>query len=283
MGKSIKAYNWIQIILGSIVSILIFFIAQFVAITISDMLPCSQDVKLIAMFSIGTSFITIAVGFYIKKIIKKDLKDFYISNSKVNYIIWIILGYAMVSYVFFVCNIFKVLKFNKIDNYTPLGIIVSILVIGILPAYTEELIFRGVIFNFLKSRLKLIWAMIIPSIGFALVHIIGYKNMDLRSVILLAVGGSAVGVLFSCIAYISKSIFASAIVHAIWNIFITGNTIVKFTSITSLSFYDIVPTNSLLDGGAMGVQASIPVLLFYIVIDIILLAYIFKKNVKNKN
>ena len=83
------------------------------------------------------------------------------------------------------------------------------------------MVFRGVILNVLKKKWNIQAAVIVPSILFGFVHILG-MNFSVGSCLLVILAGTMVGVMFSLIAIESGSVWNSGVVHAVWNIVIIG-------------------------------------------------------------
>ena len=83
------------------------------------------------------------------------------------------------------------------------------------------MVFRGVILNVLKKKWNIKAAVIVPSILFGFVHILG-MNFSVGSCLLVILAGTMVGVMFSLIAIESGSVWNSGVVHAVWNIVIIG-------------------------------------------------------------
>lgn len=92
---------------------------------------------------------------------------------------------------------------------------------GIAAGFVEEMVFRGVILNLFAQRWNKIVAVIVPSLLFGIVHILG-TEFTFGSCLLVILTGTMVGVMFSLIALQSGSVWNSGIVHAVWNIVIIG-------------------------------------------------------------
>lgn len=92
---------------------------------------------------------------------------------------------------------------------------------GIAAGFVEEMVFRGVILNALKKRWNIKVAVIVPSMLFGIVHVLG-QDFSIGSCLLVIIAGTMVGVMFSMIAIESGSVWNSGIVHAIWNVVIIG-------------------------------------------------------------
>ncbi|MDE6024967.1 MAG: CPBP family intramembrane metalloprotease, partial [Lachnospiraceae bacterium] len=102
---------------------------------------------------------------------------------------------------------------NQIFTTLSAGIVFT----GIAAGLVEEMVFRGVIMSFIRERWNTKIAILVPSVLFASVHLIG-MNFSVLSCILVLVAGTMVGIMFSMIAMESDSVWNSGIVHSIWNI-----------------------------------------------------------------
>ena len=105
-------------------------------------------------------------------------------------------------------------KFQWSDLVTPTGfgqpvdITLAVLIAVILTPIAEELLFRGVIFNFLRSKLTISKAIIFTSVIFALVHV--YVG--------LLIGSFILGLALTWIYYKWKNITYPIVLHAFINL-----------------------------------------------------------------
>lgn len=158
-------------------------------------------------------------------------------------------------------------------------VIAAVAFFGLATGIVEELVFRGVIMGCLEKRFNIKVAVIVPSVLFGLLHIIG-NNLGFVSIIQLLAAGSIVGILFSLIAYESDSIWNNAIVHGFWNMAIIGGILSIGSSEDSSSMFHFVLENRsfLLSGGDFGIEASIISIAAYLLF--ILLAIVLLKKKK---
>ncbi|MGN1166673.1 MAG: lysostaphin resistance A-like protein [Lachnospiraceae bacterium] len=154
---------------------------------------------------------------------------------------------------------------------------------GIAAGFVEEMVFRGVIMGLLKERWNTKVAIMVPSVLFALVHLIGMK-FTVLSCILVLIAGTMVGVMFSMIALESNSVWNSGIVHAVWNIVIIGGglSIGEAANEYSIMSYVLKSDSVALTGGEFGIESSCIALIGYILVTI-LAAGMMKKNRQNCN
>ena len=155
---------------------------------------------------------------------------------------------------------------NKIFTTLSSGIVYT----GIAAGLVEEMVFRGVIMSLLRERWNTKVAILVPSVLFASVHLIG-MNFSVLSCILVLVAGTMVGIMFSMIAMESDSIWNSGIVHSIWNIIIIGGglSISEKADEYSVMTYVLDSKSFAVTGGEFGIEASVIALIGYIVVALI--------------
>lgn len=229
--------------------------------------------------ALGIAVLLLLVCLYIRKVLNLPLRDFRICKPK-NIMIWCVCAFALpliisAFFVFLTPGNFTSSNFEASKNTRIIlrAILNSCLVAGI----TEELVFRGLIMRILEIRWGKAAAVIIPSILFGLLHISNMDSPQIADILILVVAGSAVGIMFSMIAMQSNSIWASALVHGIWNLIIIGGILTIGAEPASAIFaYQLTSGSKLLTGGAFGIEASLPAVLGYGVV--ILLAFLLRKK-----
>ena len=98
-------------------------------------------------------------------------------------------------------------------------------------------------------------AVLLPSVLFGLVHIIG-SELDVLSIVQLVLTGTMVGVMFSLVALESGSIWNGALIHAVWNAATLFLHIGTEANAQSLASYIPETKNFLLTGGDFGMESS---------------------------
>ncbi len=166
---------------------------------------------------------------------------------------------------------------NQIFTTLSAGIVFT----GIAAGLVEEMVFRGVIMSFIRERWNTKIAILVPSVLFASVHLIG-MNFSVLSCILVLVAGTMVGIMFSMIAMESDSVWNSGIVHSIWNIIIIGGGlgISEKVSEDSVMTYVLHSKSFAITGGEFGIEASVIALIGYIVVTLVAFVMI-KRRTKN--
>ena len=151
--------------------------------------------------------------------------------------------------------------------------------VGISAGITEEVVFRGMIFRYMKKTLGVKPAIIVPAVLFASVHIMNMQTFDLTDLILLLLAGSSVAVMFTSMALKSGTIYPGALAHTMWNTLIIGGIfgIGEIVNGTANDSYTIIPIESgskLLTGGNFGVEAALPGIIGYIIVSIIVFLFV---------
>ena len=125
----------------------------------------------------------------------------------------------------------------------------------------------------LKKKWNIKAAVIVPSILFGFVHILG-MNFSVGSCLLVILAGTMVGVMFSLIAIESGSVWNSGVVHAVWNIVIIGGGLAIGEKEYSVMTYVLDSKLFAVTGGEFGVEASAISLVGYIIVAGMALAMI---------
>lgn len=150
---------------------------------------------------------------------------------------------------------------------------------GIAAGFVEEMVFRGFILNLVKLRWNVKAAVLVPSVLFGLVHVIG-MDFSIISCLMVLIAGTMVGIMFSMIEIESGSVWNSGIVHAIWNIIIIGGglAINQKADEYSVMTYVLKSESFVLTGGEFGIESSIVSLLGYAVVALAAICMIKKKT-----
>ena len=167
---------------------------------------------------------------------------------------------------------------NQIFTTLSAGIVFT----GIAAGLVEEMVFRGVIMSLIRERWNTKAAILVPSVLFASVHLIG-MNFSTLSCILVLAAGTMVGMMFSMIAMESDSVWNSGIVHSIWNIIIIGGglSISEKANEYSVMTYVLNSKSFAITGGEFGIEASVIALVGYIVVTLITFVMIKRRTKKS--
>ena len=210
----------------SFVAIFILIITQIIAQSIASMfviikIPTGICNIIAGIIYAGLTYLILKM--FISKIIKLPTSDFGMPKFaiKIRWIlIAVLLPFVIKGSYLLIFNgkyVSSNMNGNQMFNTLSAGVAFT----GIAAGFVEEMVFRGVILNALKKRWNIKVAVIVPSMLFGIVHVLG-QDFSIGSCLLVIIAGTMVGVMFSMIAIESGSVWNSGIVHAIWNVVIIG-------------------------------------------------------------
>lgn len=275
-----------KMIISIIFSILVLVVAQVLAQLLGSVLVLVKIPAYIANAAAGILYIIIAyflLKLMCKKILKDDIREYNIPAFKIE-IKWVIAAILLpitvtLFYILFVPGSFEQ---NVLDMTSKLNLLsAGIFFTGFGAGVVEEMVFRGILMGAIEKRFNKTVAIIVPSVLFGFVHILG-MGFELLSCVLVLVAGTMVGIMFSLIASSTKSIWNSAIVHAVWNIVIIGGILWTGTEFDEYSLYSYVLDSKsfLLTGGEFGIESSIVAVVGYTVVCVV--AWLWNPKRKTK-
>ena len=270
---------------GSFLAIVLLAIAQIFAQLVASLFVLIKVSTGICNILAGIIYVVLAyvlLKLFAEKIYKIKMENLGMSKFSIQtkWIIAAILLPVIVKaiYIFLFSGeyIFSGMNNNEIFSTLSEGIVFT----GIAAGFVEEMVFRGLILNLLKSRWNTLVAVLVPSVLFGFVHILG-MNFSIGSCLLVLLAGTVVGIMFSMIAIESGSVWNSGIVHAIWNIVIIGGglSINQTADEYSVVTYVLKSKSFAFTGGEFGIESSVVSLLGYIVVTLI--AVYMMKRAKN--
>lgn len=271
---------------ASISAIVILIIAQVMAQVIASVFVLIKIPSGICNIIAGVLYVGLAyliLKMFISKIMKFSVSDFGIPEFKVK-MKWVLTAILLPfiikgSYLFLFSGeyISSDMNGNQIFNTLTAGIAFT----GIAAGFVEEMVFRGVILNALKKRWNIKVAVLVPSVLFGVVHVLG-MDFSIGSCVLVIIAGTMAGVMFSMIAIESGSVWNSGIVHAVWNIVMIGGglAIGEKADEYSVMTYVLDSKSFAITGGEFGIESSIISLTGYIIVAGI--AFVMIKSGKKK-
>ena len=270
----------------SFVAIFILVITQVIAQAIASIftiihVPYGICNIIAGVIYAGLSYFLLKI--FISKVIKLPVSDFGLPKFKIK-IRWGIVAVLLPviikgSYLLIFNGKYVSSNMNGNQIFTTLS--AGIAFTGIAAGFVEEMVFRGVILNALKKRWNVKVAVIVPSMLFGIVHVLG-QDFSIGSCLLVIIAGTMVGVMFSMIAIESGSVWNSGIVHAIWNIVIIGGGLAIGEKMDPYSVMTYVLDSKVfaITGGEFGIESSVISLIGYIIVAGIAFIMI-KSNRKN--
>ena len=262
---------------GSFAAICALCIAQLLAQLLASLLVLIKIPTGICNIIAGVLYLTIAfilIKALTEKILKLDLIKLGMPkfSVKAEWILTAIILPVAVTSVYIIGFEGTFVSSNMTGNQIFDTLSAGIFFTGIAAGFVEEMVFRGVILNLLKERWNIVAAVLVPSIVFGCLHVLG-MDFTIESSLLVIAAGSLVGIMFSLIALWSGSVWNSAIVHAIWNIVIIGGdlTIADKVDEYSVMTYVLSSKSFAVTGGEFGIESSLVALVGYSVVSIIIL------------
>lgn len=273
-----------KMILSIILSFLVMVVAQGVACLFGNMVVLMKMPIFIGNIVTGILYIIFAyllLWLLCKKLLKGDMSDFNIPSFKIGLKWWMVaLLLPLLVTAFYILFVPGSFRQNDLDLNQRLEILATgIFFTGLGAGIVEEMVFRGVMMRAIEKRFNKKIAILVPSLLFGFIHILG-MGFDLLSCTLVVVAGTMVGVMFSLIASETGSIWNSAIVHAFWNIIIIGGILWIGIEMDEYSLYSyVLDTKSfLVTGGEFGIESSLIAVIGYSLVCVFVVLWERKKK-----
>lgn len=257
-----------KVSLGIIGSILILIFSQVSAELIETLLVLFKVPEFISIAISGIIYIFLTYFLlkqFVIKFFHQNLNDFGIGHFHVKWK-WVIIGLLLpvVVTVIYLSIPGHIISTHKSTLETLAVISRGIFFTGFGAGFVEEMVFRGIIMTLVKEKWGMMISIVIPSLLFGLVHIIG-MSFNLLSILLVMLAGTMVGVMFSLIAYESKTVWNNALVHSLWNSVIISGIFTISTKVDpyNISHYLLRTKSFLITGGQFGIESSLIALLGY--------------------
>lgn len=270
-------------LLSVLLSVVLLVVSQLLALTLGNLfagagLPVSISNVVTAVLYAGLAYF--GLRGICQKILKMSMEDVNIPKFKLSPI-WVLASFALPALVILLCvGVGGTWSVNPYAAQDVINIASgAIAFFGLAVGFVEEAIFRGVIMSTLQRRWNRKAAIWIPSVLFALLHLIG-NDLDFLSIVQLLIAGTLVGVLFSFIVWESGSVWNSALVHGVWNMVMIGGILHIGSTPDSTCVVNFVLGNPsfLLSGGDFGIEASVPAIIGYTVFLLLALFCIRKRG-----
>ncbi|HIT85611.1 MAG TPA: CPBP family intramembrane metalloprotease [Candidatus Ornithomonoglobus intestinigallinarum] len=260
----------------------IMLIAQLLGVVVSSLFSVNAIIDDLTYSAVYVC-ISLLLGYIYSKYIRMDFSVIGISKNPPR-LRWLVIALILPLSITAFYLLFTEGIFVKTDYTTFLPTLFNALIpVGLVAGFCEEFIFRGLMLRGLEKLLNKTVAILAPSILFAAIHVIMIiDSVTVTDIILLLVSGTEVGIMFSLIAIASGTVWASAIVHALWNAIIIGGVFVieapqYGTMASSFYCYELLSDSLLLTGGAFGIESALPAIIGYLLVSIIVL-FSMKKN-----
>jgi len=273
-----------KMILSIILSLLALVVAQILSQLVASIAILVKIPYFIANILAGILYVAFAyllIKLLCEKYIKGNMSDYNIPSFKIE-IKWCVVAVLLplIITAFYILFVPASFEQNVLDINSKLDLLSSgIFFTGFGAGIVEEMVFRGIMMSVIEKRFNKKIAIIVPSVLFGLVHIIG-MGFNLLSCALVLLAGTMVGIMFSLIASETKSIWNSAIVHVFWNIIIIGGILWIGTEFDEYSLFSYIldEKSFLLTGGEFGIESSIIAVIGYSLVCLLAVLSNKKKN-----
>ncbi|MEE9449603.1 MAG: type II CAAX endopeptidase family protein [Ignavibacteriaceae bacterium] len=242
---------------------------------------------LVSISEIIRIFITIVLLFwYTKYVAKLPLNMLTLNLKFLNIGLWILVGFILpilTVVIFYITgNLFVETIDTELSQSYIFDTVLKALGMSLAAGFLEEILFRGYLFNLLKTKYKFWVAAFAPSLLFTLKHIGGAGS--LLNVVQLLISGLLVSFMFIMIYIYTKSIWNAGIVHFLWNLILLNGLIAFDTKENSEVLVQFnIGNNQIFNGGDFGIEASIPAIIVYGFTSLILWRLYKKKQQTTKN
>ena len=223
---------------------------------------------------------------YTKYVVKLPLNLPTLNMKRLNMGLWILVGLSLpilLLVIFYITGNLSVVNINtELSQSYIVDTVLKALGVSLATGFVEEILFRGYLFNLLKSKYNFWIAAFAPSFLFTLIHI--GRAGSLLNVIQLLIAGLLVSFMFIMIYLFTKSIWNAGIVHFLWNLLLLNGLIAFGAKEKSevLAQFNI-GGNQFFNGGDFGVETSIPAIIVYVITSFILWKLYNKKQHMTKN
>jgi uncharacterized protein len=273
--------NTSKSILGIFLSIVLLVLAQGIA-SLIYLAPIPRLVSPVLFAALYILLSLWGAKFLCEKVFKLSLSECRITHFRLH-LKWVVCSIVLPLSVsaILLCTPGKFILHDIPTNQAFVIVVIAIFATGIGVGVAEEVIFRGLMMTSFEKRWGKGVAILVPSILFGLLHGIG-ANLNLLEFLLLVIGGTSVGIMFSLIVYESGSVWNSAVVHGVWNMVIIGDIlqIGQSPHQEAIMSYTLLSKSVLLTGGRFGIEVSLIAIFGYIGVIAVLLV---SKKMKTKN
>lgn len=261
-----------SLFVNCLIPVLILIISQIISQEFAKILNKIIKFEFISNVFSGILYVTICyflLQLFSEKKLNKKIESFNIKIEKIN-LYWFILAILLPIVVVIVYLL--LFDGNFVENPSLINSKLQIISSGIFytglgAGIVEEMVFRGFILNLLKEKYNIKIAIILPSLIFGLLHIIGIP-FNILTYMQIIFAGTLVGIMFSLISIKENNILSSSLVHSFWNIFIIGGILNIGTEFNKYSIYNYILKNKniLFTGGEFGIEISIISIVSYMIV-----------------
>lgn len=276
-------------VICSVMAIVILLVSKILSSIPALLLQMAGIPSIIGIVLNGILYISLTLVFvklFFGKVMYLDVSELGISRFSIKPK-WLLTGFllpmaVMSVYLFLLPGEYVSSGMSRGEIVETLGI--GIFCTGFGAGFVEEIVFRGVIFGSLRKAFNTKAGVILPSVLFGIVHILG-MDFSIGSCLLVILAGTAAGIMFSVITIESRSVWSNALVHSLWNIIVIGGAVTVALQPSESSVMTYIPVNKsfLVTGGDFGIESSAISLVAYIVVIVVAFMMMKKKEGAEKN
>ncbi len=276
-------------VICSVMAIVILLVSRILSSIPALLLQMAGIPSIIGIVLNGILYIFLTLVFvklFFGKVMHLDVSELGISRFSIKPK-WLLTGFllpiaVMSVYLFLLPGEYVSSGMSRGEIVETLGI--GIFCTGFGAGFVEEIVFRGVIFGSLRKAFNTKAGVILPSVLFGIVHILG-MDFSIGSCLLVILAGTAAGIMFSVITIESRSVWSNALVHSLWNIIVIGGAVTVALQPSESLVMTYIPVNKsfLVTGGDFGIESSAISLVAYIVVIVVAFMMMKKKEGAEKN
>ncbi|MDE6087486.1 MAG: CPBP family intramembrane metalloprotease [Oscillospiraceae bacterium] len=244
----------------------------------------TQDPSMTRTMLYCTVFATLVIFFFCKVIEGRKLNTLGLrkEHAVLQYLAGLGVGFVLFSLTVFFSNMLGGLEFHGLQEFSISGILIMF---GgwILQGMSEEVICRGYLMTTILRNHKPVWAILSNAILFGFMHAFN-NGFSIPAVINLTL----FGVMISLYVLRTNNLWGACAIHTIWN-FVQGNfyglPVSGLNTGATIFSASLIEKRDLFNGGAFGLEASLPcTLILSIAIAVLLLVPMpFLDQNKNQN
>ena len=236
-----------------IVAVALFVGANAAGLLVAKLLPpMSSEGALVAKAAINILLVLAVYKFAIRRIGEGPHDDLPIAGAAKGLGAGLLLGFLLFSFIVGIAALFDV--YNIVGSGDTSDLVIALVGLAIMPAFMEELLFRGILFRWLEAFGGSWFALALTSGLFGLAHIMN-PNATAFSSFAIAVEA---GVLLGGAYMLTRSLWAPMGLHAAWN-FTQGE--IFDVPVSGVDAHGLVTAQmsgaELLSGGTFGLEASV--------------------------
>lgn len=261
-----------KIILGLLLCVAVFILAQQLVGKILDVTTINKDFRNLIKGIIASSIVILTYKLFYRKYENRKIGEFSGKGILKNILLGILIGTTLQGLTILVIYFggdFRIISVNSFSSIiTPFAIAFSV-------AIFEETLLRGIIFRIVEEKLGSYISLLISAIIFGSVHLI---NPDSSVISSICIG--IVGFMFGASYIYSRSLWLPIAIHFSWNFVQSGifGAITSGNEKTSSLFNTHISGAELITGGAFGPEGTLQAILFWLLISIIFMVLIIKQK-----